>query len=115
MHHEIWLKQLKSFLRPFDKRTWTDIASNFLSEPSCKKIKNLRELKQKEGGFVELKRQLSKSYVPKRKKYTEDKFSIRHLISRKQTTMNRCRSKKRSIHLSNRRRLTTRESQYETY
>ena len=63
---ETWLEKLESFLRPFDKRTWADIASTYLSESCYKKIKKLRELKKKEGGFLELKRQLSELHVPKR-------------------------------------------------
>ena len=44
----------------------------------------MERIKTKEGGFIELKRQLSELYVPKRQKHTEDKFSIGHLMSRKQ-------------------------------
>ena len=41
---ETWLEQIESFLGPFDKKIWVDVASTYLSEAPYKKISNIREL-----------------------------------------------------------------------
>jgi len=81
---ETWLEQIECFLRPFDKRIWVETASTYLSEAPYKKIRNMKELKKKEDGFDQLKKQLIDSYAAKKNNFGTNLLTFQDVLSRVQ-------------------------------
>ena len=53
---ETWIDLMESYVKQFEKGLPVEIAASYISETLYKKIRNIKDLKEKEDRFKELKR-----------------------------------------------------------
>ena len=81
---ETWIDRIESYVKQFEKGLLVEIAASSISETPYKKIRNIKDFKEKEDGFNEIKRQLRENYAINQMTCNEKSLTFSHLLNRVQ-------------------------------